>query len=229
MDVSRIFCDKYFGKREELVREVIGKQLDQMETDFRQLDSPVMSRLMNANLTKPITTGELLSFEPTKRQKLLSAVLYNDALWRLQAARIMLSIGMLNVCYSNLRSCVDDFVGANVIENLDEEAISFLKMGQINPSKIEDFIPPEYNCNIKDIKSTLGKWGVHCSLDSAQLGLGFGPNTFAKMISETNIQKKEILHEEFKEAAEVCITAMGDVFLMFMFIMSKVTSYRAKS
>jgi len=151
MDTGRIFCDKYFGKREELVRELIGKQLDQMEKEFKQLDSPVMSRLMNAQLSKPLTIDELLSFEPNRRQGILSAVLYNDALWRLEAARIMLSVGMLNVCYSNLRSCLDDFVSAHIIENLDEQAVNFLKTGEINPTKLEAFVPPEYNLLITGV------------------------------------------------------------------------------
>lgn len=223
MNTGRIFCDKYFGKREELVRELIGKQLDQVETDFKQLDSPVMSRLMNAQLNKPLTIDELLSFEPSKRQSILSAVLYNDALWRLEAARIMLSIGMLNVCYSNLRSCVDDFVGAHIIENLDDEAISFLKTGEINPTKLKNFIPPEYNRHIIGIKKAMGRWGVHCSLDSARIGLAFGPSTFDKMVSYTKIEKGELLHEDFKKAAESCIEAMGNVFLMFMFLISRGT------
>ena len=83
MESSRIFCDKYFEKRESIVRTQIGTRLDQMRKDFEQLDSPVMVRLMNAQLNKPLTTEELLSFKPIQRQNILSAVLYNDALWRL--------------------------------------------------------------------------------------------------------------------------------------------------
>ena len=75
----------------------------------------------------------------------------------------------------------------------------------------------------------MGKWGVHCSLDSAQLGLAFGPSTFDKMVSNTTIPKKELLHEDFKKAAEVCIRSMRDVFIMFMFLISKGTRYRSKS
>jgi hypothetical protein len=222
-----MFCDKYFEKREKVVREQIGKQLDQMKIDFKPLDSLVWIRLMNAQLFKPLTISELLSFEPRKRQGILSAVLYNEALWRLEAARIMLSIGMLNVCYSNLRSCLDDFVGAHIIENLDEEAKNFLNNGKINPIKLENYIPPKYNNFIKDIKKTMGEWGVHCSLDSAQLSILFGPSTFDKMVSETATQKKESLHEDFSDAAEVCIKVMRDVFLMFMFLINKGTKYRS--
>jgi len=227
MENGQIFRDKYFERRERLVRGLIGTQLDQMKKDFEQLDSPVMVRLMNAQLNKPLTIDELLSFEPSRRQGILSAVLYNDALWRLEAARIMLCIGMLNVCYSNLRSCLDDFVGAHIIENLDEEAVNFLKTGQINPTKLEHFIPQEYNQHIKEIKDAMGKWGVHCSLDSAQLGIAFGQSTFDKLVSKTAIPKKEALHKDFRRGAQVCLKAMGDVFLMFMFLISKGTKYRS--
>ena len=88
----------------------------------------------------------------------------------------MLCIGMLNVSYSNLRSCIDDVVGAHIIENLDSEAVEFLRTGEINPTRIEGYIPDEYNRSIKGIKETLGKWGVHCSRDSVQLSLAYGPN-----------------------------------------------------
>lgn len=226
MKNGRIFCDNYFEKRESVVREQIGKQLDRLKGDFAQLYSPVMVRLMNAQLDKPLTKDELLSFEPSKRQDILAAVLYNDALWRLEAAYIMLCIGMLNVSYSNLRSCIDDIVGAHIIENLDSEAVNFLKKGEINPTKIEKYIPEEYNILVRTIKETLGKWGVHCSLDSVQLSLAFGPSTFIKMISQTTIPKSEKISKDFKNAADVCIKVMGDVFILFMFLMSKGTKYQ---
>ncbi|HAV10111.1 MAG TPA: hypothetical protein DCX22_00600 [Dehalococcoidia bacterium] len=223
MENNQIFCDKYFGNREKVVRIRIGKQLDQIEKTFDQLNSPVMARLMNAQLNDPLTINELLSFEPKRRQEVLSAILYDDALWRLQAARIMLCIGMLNVCYSNLRSCLDDVVGAHIIENLDEQAVSFLKTGEINPTKIGSLIPEKYNDYIKAIKDAMGKWGVHCSLDSAQLGIAFGPSTFDKMLSNTKVPREEALSEDFEIAAKVCLKAMNDVFLMFMFLISKGT------
>jgi hypothetical protein len=228
MTNGSIFCDKHYEKRESAVRKIIGKQLNQMRNDFEQLDSPVMARLMNAQLNKPLTIDEILSFEPDKRQALLSAILYNDALWRLEAACIMLSIGMINVCYSNLRSCVDNIVGAHIIENLDDEAKNFLKKGEINPLKIEQYIPEQYNDLLKNIKKATGKWGVHCSLDSAFIGLPFGPDTFDKMISKTTTDKPIAINENFDKAAKVCIDIMGKTFIMFMWLMSKGTEYRRK-
>ena len=54
MESSCIFCDKYFEKRESVVRTQIGTRLDQMRKDSEQLYSPVMTRLMNAQLNRPL-------------------------------------------------------------------------------------------------------------------------------------------------------------------------------
>lgn len=223
---SQIFCDTYFEKREKIVREQIGKQLDGVKRDISQLYSPCMARLMNAQPQKELTLEELLSLEPSQRQGILSAVLYNDALWRLEAAHLMLCIGMLNVAYSNLRSCLETVVGAHIVENLDTEAIRFLNGEDIEPVKIAEFIPEQYDKAIIGMKRTLGNWGVHCSLSGAQLGIFFGPNTFEKMVSGTTIKKEQLLHTGFKDAASTCLKAMGDVFKMFMFLMSKGIKYR---
>jgi len=226
MTDGHIFCDKYFEKRESAVREKIGKQLDQLEKEFEQLHSPVMVRLMNAKLEKALTLEELLSFEPSRRQGIVSAVLYNDAFWRLEAARIMLTVGMFNVCYSNLRSCLETIVTAHIIENLDAEAIKFIKQKAIVPAKIATFIPDKYNEAIIGMKKTLGNWGVHCSINGTQIGLAFGPSTSDKMLSKTSTQRKEALNEDFANVAITCINVMNDVFLLFMFLIHKGTTYR---
>ena len=222
---SQIFCDTYFEKREKIVREQIGEQLDGVKRDISQLYSPCMVRLMNAQPQKELTLEELLSLEPSQRQGILSAVLYNDALWRLEAAHLMLCIGILNVAYSNLRSCLETVVDAHIVENLDTEAIRFLNGEDIEPVKITEFIPAQYDKAIIGMKKTLGNWGVHCSLSGAQLGIFFGPNTFEKMVSDTTIKKEQLLHTGFKDAASTCLQAIGDVFKMFMFLMSKGTKF----
>jgi hypothetical protein len=108
--------------------------------------------------------------------------------------------------------------------------VNFLRKREINnPKRIEDFIPAQYNRYIKDAKKTLGKWGVHCTLDSAQLGLAFGPSTFFKMIAGTKVKREEPLREDFKGAADVCLKVMANIFLVFMFLMSKGTKYQRKS
>jgi hypothetical protein len=222
---NQIFCDVYFEKREKIVREQIGEQLDGMKLNIAQLYSPCNARLRNARPQKELTIEELLSLEPSQRQGILSAVLYHDALWRLEAARIMLCIGMLNVAYSNLRSCLETVVDAHIVENLDTEAIKFLKGEDIEPTKIAEFIPEKYDKAIIRMKKTFGNWGIHCSLRGAQLGIFFGPNTFEKMVSGTKIKKDPSLHTEFKDAATTCLDAIGKVFLVFTYLIHKGTKY----
>lgn len=226
MTDNQIFCDVYFEKRERIVREQIGEQLDGMKNGISQLYSPCNVRLMNARPQRELTLEELLSLKPSQRQGILTAVLYHDALWRLEAAHLMLCIGMINVAYSNLRSCLETIVDAHIVENLDTEAIRFLKGEDIEPTKIAEFIPEEYDEAIKVMKKTFGNWGIHCSLTGAQLGIFFGPNAFEKMVSGTKIKKDQSLHAEFKDAATTCLKAIGDVFLVFMYVIHKGTKYR---
>lgn len=226
MENRQIFSDAFYGKREKVIRAQIGKQLDELKKTIGQLYSPCIVRLMNARPNKKLTIEELLSLGPSQRQGILSAVLYNDALWRLEAAYLMLCIGMLNVAYANLRSCLEIVVDAHIIENLDSEAIKFLQKGEIEPTKISSFIPEEYDKHIVQMKKALGNWGVHSSLRSVQLGILFGPNTFDRMVAQTSTEPLQNVNEEFTDAAKTCIQACSDVFLMFIFLVSKGTNYR---
>jgi len=223
---GQIFCDAFYENREKVVREQIGKHLDGIKKNISQLYSLCLSRLMNAQPQKELTLDEFLSLESGQRQGILSAVLYNDALWRLEAAYLMLCIGMLNVAYSNLRSCLEILVDAHIIENLDSEAIKFLKGEEIEPTKISSFILEEYNTNIAQMKKTLGNWGVHSSLSSVQLGIFCGPNTFDKLVAQTNTKRIQTVHQSFADAAKTCIQAINDVWLIFFYLISKGTKYR---
>ena len=127
MTNGEIFCDKFYQWRERLVREQIGEELDKLKPEIKQLYSPCMSRLMNAQTQKELTLNELLALPPNQRQAIVSTILYNDALWRIEAAYLMLCIGMLNVVYSNLRTCLENVVKAHIVENLDSEAQRLLK------------------------------------------------------------------------------------------------------
>jgi hypothetical protein len=180
------------------------------------------------NIRKEVTLEELLTAESSFRQAVLSAVLYNDAFWRIESAYLMLSIGMLNVTYSNLRSCLESVIKAHIIENIDSEAIKFLKKGKIEPAKISNFIPKEYNDHILRMKEAFSDWGVHSNLRAVQLGVLFGPNTFEKMVSNIASDRPQELNDSFRDAAKSCIKAMNDVFLMFIWIMLKGTTYRSK-
>lgn len=165
MSESTLFLDKFYNERESLIREQIGPKLDGLKNDLKQLYSPCVVRLMNADqqvqTDKGLTIEDLLNLEPSKRQMIVTATMYNDALWRLEAAYLMLCIGMLNVAYSNLRSCLETVIAAHIVENIESQSIKFLSGERINPADIAPFIPEKYNENIKAIKEKLGEWGIH--------------------------------------------------------------------
>jgi len=223
MSNANIYSDAFYKARETTVRLHIGKQLDDMKKEISQLHSPCLVRLMT--IRKGITLGDLLSVDSSTRQKTIAAILYNDALWRIEAAYLMLTLGMMNIVYSNLRSCLESIVNAHVVENLDSEAIKFVKTGKINPNKISNFIPEDYDKGILKMKETFSNWGTHSNLRAVQLCAQFGPNIFDMMLSKTNAQSTQILDESFTVAAKDCIKAVGNVLLVFHWIISKGTTY----
>jgi len=222
-----LYNDTYYAHREELIRQQIGKRLDTLRRDLSQLDSPCATKLFALPHNNVLTIQEILSLNSSERQQIISTLLYNDAYWRLEAAYLTLCVGMLNITYSNLRSCLETVVAAHIIENLDSEARKFLTKGKVNPTNIARFIPKQYNEQIIKMKEKLGEWGVHSHLSSIQLGSLFGPNAFEKMVSHTSVKREQTLNPEFVNVANTCIQVIGDVFLMFMFLMSKGTKYKA--
>jgi hypothetical protein len=225
--VNKLYADKFYSDREELIRKSIGERLDTLRNDLSQLDSPCTSKLFTLPKDNPLTIEKLMSVSSSERQQILSALLYNDAYWRLEAAYLTFCVGMLNITYSNLRSCLETVVAAHIIENLDSEAQNFLTKGEIDPTKIARFIPSNYNELIIELKKKLSDWGVHARLSSIQLSGLFGPNTFDKMASRTSIKREQTLNPEFAKAADVCLQIIGNVFILFMFLMYKGTKYRA--
>jgi hypothetical protein len=220
-----IYADRFYAKREDLVRAEIGSRLDTLRHDLDQLDSPCNVRLMNVHLEKGLTLEEALSLSANERQKILSALLYNDAYWRMEAAYLMLCIGMFSTAYSNLRSCLESVTFAHLIENLDSEAQRFLITGDVNLTKLTQFIPPDWNKEIIETKIALGKFGVHTSLPSMQLTTVFGPSTFHRMVCKTKMPNTQTLPDGFRDASEACIAAIGRVFFVFMWLLSKGTTY----
>ena len=227
---GKLFIDKFYSERENLVREHLGPQLDGLRQQLRQLYSPCMTRLMNVEQQmqseKGLTIKDLLDLDPNKRQMVVTATMYNDALWRLEAAYLMLRIGILNVAYSNLRSCLETIIAAHIVENIESASIKFLNGEKINPADIALFIPKKYNEDIKQIKGKLGEWGVHSSVESIVIGSSCSQRTFDMMISETKTSKPQTLSQEFDDYAKVCLQAINTIFLIFFFLISKGTEYR---
>jgi len=223
-----IFSDPFYAQREQLIRSQIGPQLDTLKKDMGQFLSACKARLFALRLDRPLTLEELRSCEPAKRQAILSAFLYNDAYWRFEAAYLMLSLGMLNVAYSDLRSCLETAMTGHVIENLDSEAIHFLKTGKLNLSKLSRFVPKEYDEILSQMKDYLSVKGTHSRLASLQLGITYGPNTLEKTLASITLAPPQHLQDDFKDAAPQCLKVSIDVLLMFMFLMSKGTRYQSR-
>jgi hypothetical protein len=225
--MSNFFADKFYAEREELIRKAIGPRLDTLRKDLNQLDSPCSVKLFNLPKVEVLTIEHLLSMDSTIRQQILSTLLYNDAYFRMEAAYFTFCIGILNITYSNLRSCLETIVDAHIIENLDDEARRFLKKGEVHRNKIAAFIPTNYNDQIINMKKTLSDLGVHSHLRSIQLSSLFGPNTFDKMVSHTSVESKLTLHPAFVDAANECFQMIGSIFITFMYLINKGTKYRS--
>ncbi len=225
-----LFADKFYSERENLVRGHIGTQLDGLKEQLKQLYSPCITRLMNAayqtQADRASTIGDLLDLEPSKRQMIVTATMYNDALWRLETAYLMLRIGILNVVYSNLRSCLETIIAAHIVENVESESVNFLNKKRINQADIAPFIPKTYNDDIKQIKGKFGDWGVHSGVESIIIGIFCNPNAFEKMTSENKGSKPQTIQQEFSNYGKTCIQAFNTVFLIFKFLINKGTELR---
>ena len=66
----------------------------------------------------------------------------------------------------------------------------------------------------------LSERGIHSMMPAVQLSM-LGPNTFDKMTSKTKSTKAQSLPERFFEAATDCDQAISDVFMVFMFMISR--------
>ena len=221
MTDAKFFKHPFYSEREQLVYGEIGRDLDQLETILEQLYSPCQVKIMNANLSnKDLTIQDILNMEQKHRQDIVGAILYNDGLWRIEAAYLMLSIGFLNTAFSNLRSCLESVVAANIAENIDEEAVNFLNGKKIDPTKLNGAINKDYYQQIKEMRERLGEWGVHSNIVSTRFGI-LGPNTFDKMISKVNNPRPQSLTPGFNEAAIDCVRAINSVFVVFMFLISR--------
>ena len=221
MTDNKIFKHPFYAEREQLVYGEIGRDLDQLEAILEQLYSPCLSKIWNTKLSnKDLTIQDVLDMEQKDRQDIVAAILYNDGLWRIEAAYLMLSVGFLNVAFSNLRSCLESIVAANIAENIDEEAVNFLNGKKIDPTRLNGAINKDYSQQIKEMRERLGEWGVHSNVVATRFGM-LGPNTFDKMISKIKNPRSQSLIPGFKEAATDCVRAINSVFLVFMFLISR--------
>ena len=215
--------DTFLGKYEQLIRENIGNKLDSLHKQLKSISSECTIRLMNLQLfEKKITINDLLQSDSKYRRQVLSAILYNDALWRFEAAYLMLCIGLINISYANLRDSLEALVEAFIVERVDAEANNFLEGRDVNPKAIEQYINSEYNNHLLRMKKAFGDWGVHTSFESVIFTSLFGPSRFDKTMTESpKINKTLKLPDGFVDEASKCIEYAGFLGVIFSWLMSK--------
>jgi len=213
----------FLGKYEILIREQLGKQLDDLYKQLHNIGKKCNIKLMNIPPSeKGITVNDLLQGSSEYRRQTVAAMLYNDALWRLEAAYLMLSIGLINIAYANLRESKEALVIAFIVQRVDTEAINFLEGKEVDKKLIANYINSDYNKRLKDMGDAFGKWGVHTNFESVQLTSLFGPSRFDKMVTEsTKINKVLKLPDGFVDVASTCIERAGYLGLLFSWLMSK--------
>ncbi|MCK4368354.1 MAG: hypothetical protein KAV68_01605 [Dehalococcoidales bacterium] len=170
----------------------------------------------------PITVESLKGYNSDSRCKILAALLYKDALRRLEAAHLMMCIGLLNVAYANLRTSLEFLQTAFIVERCDTEALRFLGNKEVNLKLMDKLlINPAVSTRLKNLKDFFTLLGVHRYLSSLQLSSLFGANQFDKYVTEsTKIQKKLQLPEGFVGAAKECIQQGEQVGLLFSWLES---------
>jgi len=213
--------DNYFGKYELIVREEIGKELDDLKYRISQIQAGCTKRIMNINFKRDnkgsaITVDDLRRCESDLRDKALAALLYNDALWRLEAAHLMMCIGLLNVAYANMRMSLEALLSAYIVERNDEEAQRFLRNEKVNLKLAEELIRPQQNDAIIAMKNAYSVWGVHSYFEALQLSSLFGASRFDKFVVESNIIQKTLqLPKGFIDAEKSCIEQCVRVVILF--------------
>ena len=169
-------ADTFFGRYESLVRGEVGDKLDDLYKLLRGISNECQLKIFNLPIGKErLTVNELLRADGQLRRRVLSALLYDDALWRIEAAYLMLCIGLLAIAYANLRTSKEALVTAFIVERVDSEAIAFLKHKDVNQKLIKNLIRPEYNGWLLDMQKAFSDWGIHTRFKSLQLTNLYGP------------------------------------------------------
>lgn len=217
--------DTPIGEYESIIRKEIGDELDSFKKSIHDLENRCTIRMMNVGMmtkNSPITIEGLMNSSEQLRLKVLSALLYNDALWRLEAAHLMICAGILNVAFTNLRTCIEFSQTAFIVERCDVEAKKFLENKEVNLKLLDSLlINKEYGKHLKDLKELYSQLGVHRRVSSLQLSSLFCQNRFDKFVAESlNKHRPFQLPDGFVDAAHMCIWHGNRVCLMFTWLES---------
>jgi hypothetical protein len=224
MTSRRIYAeDSLFGLYESLIRQQLGDSLDSLNKLLTDISNDCAVKLINVpSSIFGLTAENLLQVDSKQRRRTVSAFFYDDAVWRLKATYLMLSMGLLNHAYDSLHMSVETFIKAFVVERVDSEARKFLKNEDIDLRKIERLIPPDYNKRLLELKRVLRYSGVHSKFDSIQLTTMYGPSMFNKIVEgarKATVPPK--LPDGFVKAASRCIEYATQMGVIFVFLIHK--------
>jgi len=213
--------ETFFGKYESLIRGQLNDRLDGLNRLLRNIGGDCETRLLNLEYSeKGLTTEDLLQGDAQQRCKILAAILYDHALWELEAAYLMICIGLLNIAYANLRGSLEALVTAFIVERVDAEAVKFLKGEKVDPRIIAKYINPNYNRLLRDMKKAFSELGVHTKFESVQLTSLFGPGRFDKIVAELpKVNRPLKLRDGFVDVASRCIKHGEDLSILFVWLM----------
>ncbi|MFC1947318.1 hypothetical protein ACFLXY_05295 [Chloroflexota bacterium] len=223
MDDEQVYSpDSFFGRYETAIRGVINTALESARFNVTQRENSFLPKMMGLESeTDKSSVDDLLTCESEERCKVVSTILYNDALWRIEAAYLMMCIGLFSIAYSNLRTALESLVSGFIVARSDEQAQLFLqndKDFKVDLKLAEALIPSGYNERIKEMKRMYNFLGVHSRFDSIQLTNLFGANRFLKFVNENTKHKKPIEFpkpEWIEHAGKECVESLGTVTVLF--------------
>jgi hypothetical protein len=227
--MSQVYStDTFFGEYESFLRKEIGKGLDGLKKMIHDIEGCCTTRIMNVDMLRPAEKGsivkieDILEIDSKTRGQIVSCFLYNDALYRLEAAHLMMCIGLFSIAYTNLRTCIEFLQTAFIVERLDEQAKKFLNKSDVDLSVIDKLlINREYSKHLQDLKKLYNDLGVHRSIRAVQLTSIFGPNRFHKYVTESIKTPTPFqLPEGFIDVAKECIWHGERVGIMFSWLES---------
>ena len=215
--------ETFWGRYEQLIRGEIGNELDDFKQLLHGINMDCLTKLSNIESGPDgLTVQGLLNCSGEERCQILSAILYDEALWRLEAAYLMISAGLLNIAYANIRESREALVKAFIIHRIDSEARKFLEGKEVDPTKIEAFLLPNINQQLIDIQKICSIWGTHTYLQSVQLTTMFGPGRFQRVVAEVpKVNRKIELRNGFADTACRCINLAKELGILFIFLLSK--------
>ena len=210
--------DSYFDPYERLVRREIGPNLDTIEAILNDISKECETRLLNVpSIESTLTMMYVVTYDSERARKTASAIIYDEALWKLRFCYLMLCVGLLSLAHEHLRTVLDTIMRALVVGKVESEAKKFFENRDIDVSKTKRFIPADYLVQLSDIKRELNDKPY-----LYQLATLYGSARFDQIMAgskKVNIPPK--LPDGFLPVANHVIEQVRKVSLIFMFFMHR--------